>query len=532
MSLSVNQITGRAAELEVEQLFNSWGWVVGTDHIDDGYDLLVMPDRALYKGARFSVQVKGEAKVGKKRSVTAPVAKNRLRHYAEDPQPVVIVRRTGNGKLYWVHAQAWAKANPGRLSGSGNAGVRMDLNQELNERESFEHFLKANLTPAAQRHHALAELAEDRRVYLNSLDTSLEVDVGLLDGRECFTIRAAAGGSKARIQFEAATGETNLRALSDAIRLGKPAEIQVEDVRSIGSPLLTTLGLDSRSSGTISIEPAQRRAGFIRLHAGERHTVSSPTVMLPAELFIGQEGVSVAACHPDHLMEMSADFHKQGARGGKVDWRFTWSDVRLSSVPIRDLTALRDWESWATSVEIKQCARIEFSFEGSHHVLPFTLATVPELQLLINTARTFGRLHLVADAVQSSFQLPPGYDITPGEMGDIDLAYALLKGETLPVVMGTLEFEAKAPVEATDYEILVQTTLRIEIGELLLAELPVKIELPDFKVVPLDGSPMHKLTKEGKHLGMLSLDDHTTVPRSTDLEKKIGRYHSDDFEQP
>ncbi|EFF49535.1 hypothetical protein [Xanthomonas citri] len=128
--------------------------------------------------------------------------------------------------------------------------------------------------------------------------------------------------------------------------------------------------------------------------------------------------------------------------------------------------------------------------------------------------------------------MPPGYDITPGEMGDIDLAYALLKGETLPVVIGTLEFEAKAPVEAKDYEILVQTTLRIEIGKLLLAELPVKIELPDFKVVPLDGSPMHKLTKEGKHLGMLSLDDHTTVPRSTELEKKLERCHSDDFEQP
>ncbi|MEA9565117.1 DUF4365 domain-containing protein [Xanthomonas sp. WHRI 8932A] len=521
MSLSANQITGRAAELEVEQLFNSWGWVVGTDHIDDGYDLLVMPDRALYKGARFSVQVKGEAKIGKKRSVTAPVAKKRLLHYAEDPQPVIIVRRTGNGELYWVHAQAWAKANPGRLSGSGNAGVRMDLNQKLNERESFEHFLQASLTPVAQRPHALAELAEDRRIYLNSLDPSLEVEVGLVDGHECFTVRATVDNSKARIQFQAAAGEANLKALSDAIRLGKPAEIQVEDVRSMGSPLLSTLGLDSRSGGTISIEPTQRRTGFIRLHAGERQTVSSPTVTLPAELFIGQEGASVLACHPDRLMDMSADFHQQGAMRGKVDWHINWSDVRLSSVLMRDLTALRDWESWATSVEIKQCARIEFSFEGAHHVLPITLATAPELQSLINTARTFGRLHLVADAVQSSFQLPPGYDITPGEMGDIELAYALLKGETLSVVMGPLEFEAKAPFEAKDYEILVQTTLRIEIGELLLAELPVKIELPDFKVAPLDGSPMHKLTKEGKHLGMLSHDDHSTAPRSTDLENKV-----------
>ncbi|WP_295943422.1 DUF4365 domain-containing protein [uncultured Xanthomonas sp.] len=516
MSLSANQITGRAAELEVEQLFNSWGCLVGTDHIDDGYDLLVMPDRALYKGARFSVQVKGKAKVDKKRSVTAPVARSRLRHYAEDPQPVIIVRRTGSGELYWIHAQAWAEANPSRLSGSGYVSVRMDLNQNLNDREGFERFLKANLTPAAQRTQALAALAEERSIYLNSLDPSLEVDVGLVDGRECLTIRPTSENSKARIQFEATAGEANLKALSDAVRLGKPAEIQVGDIRSTGSPLLTTLGMDFRSGGTISIEPARRRTGLIRLHAGERNTVSSPIVSLPAELFIGQEGASVMACHPDRLIEMSADFHQQGARRGQVDWHINWSDVRLSSVPIRDLTALRDWESWATSVEIKQSARIEFIFESVRLVRPIALVTTPELQSLINCARTLGRLHLVADATQSYFQMPPSYNITPGEMGDIDLAYALLKGEKIPVVMGAMELEAKTPAEVTDYEIPITTTLRIEIGGLLLAELPVKIEPLDFKVAMEDGSPMPRPTKEKKHVGMISYDDRTISPHATD----------------
>ncbi|WP_191902224.1 hypothetical protein, partial [Pseudomonas viridiflava] len=76
---------------------------------------------------------------------------------------------------------------------------------------------------------------------------------------------------------------------------------------------------------------------------------------------------------------------------------------------------------------------------------------------------------------------------------------------------GPLEFEAKAPFEAKDYEILVKTMLRIEIGELLLAELPVKIELPDFKVAPLPkGKELNNpsaANNAASALMSLSLDD-------------------------
>ena len=61
--------------------------------IDIGYALYVTPDHAVYDGMRFLVQVKGTAVA--ERQTTASVPKARLRQYARDALPVLIVRVAG-----------------------------------------------------------------------------------------------------------------------------------------------------------------------------------------------------------------------------------------------------------------------------------------------------------------------------------------------------------------------------------------------------------------------------------------------------
>lgn len=162
MNFPENRRTGRLAELAVENLFTSWSWIVGHDHLDEGYDLNVEPDRTRYSGARFLVQVKGTAR-SKGNSITAPVSKRRLRQYLINPHPVIIVRSTADGTLYWIHAQAWCKKNKDRLaSGDGNCSVRIDKASKLEDRESFERFLDRVLAPSERKPGALAALAAAR----------------------------------------------------------------------------------------------------------------------------------------------------------------------------------------------------------------------------------------------------------------------------------------------------------------------------------------------------------------------------------
>ncbi|TQM12276.1 hypothetical protein FB548_2208 [Pseudoxanthomonas sp. 3HH-4] len=48
MNLPKSQKTGRLAEWAVDGVFTSWGWNVGEDHIDIGYDLCVTSDYDTY----------------------------------------------------------------------------------------------------------------------------------------------------------------------------------------------------------------------------------------------------------------------------------------------------------------------------------------------------------------------------------------------------------------------------------------------------------------------------------------------------
>jgi hypothetical protein len=169
MTLPNNQKTGALGELDVERLFISWGWNVGRDRIDEGYDLFVSPDWSTYRGARFLVQVKGTAKRKGKGAIVAPVSKLRLRQYAENPLPVFIVRVLADSSLYWLHAQHWTSSNLHRLSGTGTAGVRFEALHSLSDRDVFENYLGKVLRQAPGNSDEILKLNEES-LLLNSLD--------------------------------------------------------------------------------------------------------------------------------------------------------------------------------------------------------------------------------------------------------------------------------------------------------------------------------------------------------------------------
>ncbi|WP_285446528.1 DUF4365 domain-containing protein [Xanthomonas sp. fls2-241-TYG-148] len=161
-----NTQIGVIAEDEVALLFTRWGWTVGRDRVDVGYDLYVEPSQDRYAGGRFLVQVKGAATTNKRKSLVAPVAKFRLAQYGRNPIPVLIVRANQAGKLYWIHAQDWVAKNLGRLSGSGYAGVKLDLSNDLTNQARLERFLDVALAQSGELAGSAAKSAHERSLYL------------------------------------------------------------------------------------------------------------------------------------------------------------------------------------------------------------------------------------------------------------------------------------------------------------------------------------------------------------------------------
>jgi hypothetical protein len=149
MNFPENQKTGRLAEVDVERLFTSWSWTVGTDRIDVGYDLFVEPNQQRFSGARFLVQAKGTLSK-KKQKYIARVSKMRLRQYATNPLPVFIVRVTPDGELCWLHAQRWCQAHRSIIAGAGYANIPVSREKDLRDREPFESYLAEVFRPIEQ----------------------------------------------------------------------------------------------------------------------------------------------------------------------------------------------------------------------------------------------------------------------------------------------------------------------------------------------------------------------------------------------
>ena len=498
MNFPDNQLTGVLSEAAVEQLFLSWRWMVGHDRLDIGYDLCVTPDRGKYKGARFLVQVKGTAKGG--RRIVAQVEKARLRQYAEDALPVFIVRVTSDGHMLWVHAQAWTRANASRLSGSGSSGVRFDPSARLDDRATFESYLDSILRETINNAHT----AEEMR-FLNALDPRLAVRLEVKDGVREHQIFATSSEVHANLSFTPANTQANLLSIRDAIGFGLPRSVEVDGFRVTGSPLFDHIDASFSSRGSITIGSASAESGTVRVMPGHRYSMTAPQLTLQAELFRGQSGAAITNERKPDLFDLNIRIPRSPT--GQMDFQIGLRAGALASRPIQSFDILRPIATWADQVAEQGSMYLELSFMGVRATA--TARGVDYLNRFLHFARTMSRLHLVAKALDSALTAPEELEMSAEEVDDINLAYALLRGERPFVKVAPIEFEPTEPIQGDGMgEIACTTTLELKVLGQVLGRVPVRIEFVGYVLEPGVTENKFRLVDKGQGKASVSYDEH------------------------
>lgn len=488
MSLPRAQITGAAAEAAVELLFLSWGWNVGHDRIDEGYDLHVTPDRAIYKGFHFSVQVKGTSQKKAKGSITAQVSKSRLKQYAEDFSPVFIVRATADGSLYWVHAQTWAQANKHRLRDTGYGGVRFNITHDLRDRASFEGYL-FSVFQSPPYVSAISSDSLHEAFYLNTLDPRLTVKIKDNGKGKIHEIFAKHESVSSDLSFTPVASVENINNLKEAIEFGLPRAVQVEGFSITGSPLLEHI-LKGPVKGDLSINSVSVQPVKLRMFPGRKFSVTSGILSLKAERFIGNKGVIFTNERMESYIDISIRFSHEQSQF-KATANIQLRDLGSNGTPAREIDFLRELGLWADQVIKQDSFSIEISILGVQLPIFFSQSTSENIWNFVYLADAIRKIHLIAKATSSNIVLPTDFEITPTEIDEIELAYLLLKGDSKDICIESLEVTPKADFDFEHYQggdFFCTTTLRIELFGQILCELPISVQLIDFQLDKIPAS--------------------------------------------
>ena len=518
MNFSDTRRTGRRAELAVEDLFTSWSWIVGHDAIDEGYDLNVEPDRERYSGARFLVQVKGTSKPQKGKGISAPVSKSRLRHYLINPHPVIIVRSTADGALHWVHAQSWCQANKDRIaSGYGNCSVNLDRKSNLADRESFECFLDDVLAPSERKPGAIAALVAARSEYLSSIDTRLQVRTSVRNEHETHAIYAA-GDVPLDFEFRARVSTDGGQRLKEALEFGLPAELDVEEFRLTGSPLFGVLGANKDRKGRLALKTKPRK-GYLAIRPGAKFSPFAPELRVAADWFNGMKGAAITNQAYESAIDLNArlSFIEDGSGHASVSIGFR---SLVHERPIADFEELSSIKQWANQLVQDSAAFIELRFEGGRAILAMGKAGMENLLPWIPYAAVLSQLHQVARALDSDFILPKDYQFTAEDVADIELAFALLKGERRLVGVDVLDADLLQQIDASRLRTFhVRTTLQLSFAGRKVGSVPVMVDLENY-IVELPTPDKLRLIKGEKGLAWIaycneSVQEDGVVSRST-----------------
>lgn len=505
MNFSVNEQTGMDAELAVARLFNSWGWSVGRYQIDAGYDYTVMPSRNRFKGRSFLVQVKGTAQKKRSRTIVAPVEKFRLRQYAEDADPVFILRSTGDQTLYWLHAQRWCQANRERLEGSGTSGVRLDPVNRLVDRQAFEAYLEDVFRDTREQSLARTDFAEASGLLKGGLNSRLQIAGS---GPSRAIDASLSEGEEVKLTFLPRKSKENFERLRDAVHFGLPRTVEVEDLKLTAGSVSQDSLLLGPMTGRLTVRPTSHEMGALFLHPGRKRSVSVQSLRIDAELFRGTQGVAVSTDGVDSLFDLA--FRLTPESLGKP--ATLTIGMRLSSLhrsAIQHLHDLGPIALWADQVIAHKGLHAELSFSPGRVSLTPAADNLDELESFVFIARTMGRLHLVARTLDSNYTIPLGFDVSLEEMGDIDLAFALLKGERRSVGVGSFDFDPKiAFASVKDSLLLITSNFVLSLGDDVVGSIPVSIELTGYQIEPIEGSSRFRVAKGTEGQAWIYHDEH------------------------
>lgn len=481
MNFPDTQKTGALAEINVEALFIQWGWATGRDRIDVGYDLCVQPDKAMFKGHRFLVQVKGTASK-KKGGVVAPVSKARLRDYHINPTPVFIVRSTQDGSLYWVHAQEWTNANKHRLQGDGNASVKLPPANVLVDRESFTKKLSDLFAPLATKSESLVDLATDRGAYLSTIDPRFDVRVGTDGGNTTYHFSARGEDVEVPLEITPADAIGGLQSLTDGVRFGLPFSVDVSQFRVTGSPVFSELGMDVHSPAKLEMEPAVERRGAVGLHPGDKFDLLATEVHFPASLYFGSEGAAIRSSGEDSPLRLEIRSLRNPGRGFQTSITIGLHEELFRNRALRTITVLPQVGKWAEESLRARGFHLTATFSGKQVATWCRQNLAPEQQRLLYFLNVIGKLHQVARALNSDIELEPDIDFSRSDLAAIRIAYKLLKGERLRIspkdfAMDSDESSGVEPAAAHH----VRTTVSVVYADKCVGKMPVSLELRDYR---------------------------------------------------
>lgn len=480
MNFPDSKRTGTLGELDIERLFVSWSWNVGTDRIDTGYDLFVAPDSKKYSGARFLIQAKGTARTSRNGCITAKVSKSRLREYAVNVHPVFVVRVTGDGKLFWIHAQKWASENPGHLCGDGYSQIRFELKNDLSDRSAFEAYLDALLKDRSI--FPIVHESDDFRA-LNSLDPNVGVKISQGPHGLQHEIYAKSEPVRATFNFRAQGSRENVERATEAIGFGLPRTFDVEELSVVGSPVFSAIAGKKISNAKISVQHIPSGYSTIRLYPGKKFSINSPGLNIRARMFQGTLGLAISTESLDSVFNVKLLLPLPGGPQ-KPEFSFGMNTAAMTGKAIREFDELAPVANWVEKVNVERALYIEASHKDKTGRLNPDEDAFLSYGPLLRWFLLIGRLHLVAKALDSDFSLPPDPLFSHQDISDIDLAYCLLKGDATKINLKRLVFtpEEGVVVPSGEHDAHLNTSLRFSLFGQNVGEIPVAIRLNKFCV--------------------------------------------------
>lgn len=482
MSIPQHQQTGETAETVAMLAFQRWGWNVGRDRVDEGYDLVVTPDRNRYNGQRFLVQVKGTVKSDARAAAYASVERSRMRQYAADPLPVFILRVLPDDTIFWIHAQDWALRHPDRIEGRGRVQVPFDSTRCLSDRDAFEGYLLEVLEPYLAADRSQASVRAEAR-FLNSLDPRLGVRLTVSEHGKVHEVFARDENVTTSVKFTPEHSADNLDALRQTLEYGLPAKVNVRDLRLVGSPLLTHIHPAGLSTGQLTISPLAVCRGHVRLFAGPVASPRHSVLTLPADLTRGTRGAAISNAAFDDVLGVELRFLVEDNEP-TVRFQATIRTDRLTG-PVQDMVLLDAFAPWAEQAIANGRVTMQLRFEGATASLTLDDGAMEALGDILHWMREVGRLHRVSRAMDSDVVFSASASWTADEARDLALVYRLLRGERLPISLDAFEVESAPALQRGSHGLFrLTSTLDVAFLRQSLGAIPVVIDLLNWAVEP------------------------------------------------
>lgn len=449
MNFSEEQRIGALGELDVERLFTSWGWIVGKDKIDAGYDLCVEPDRRRFGGRRFLVQVKGTASAGR-RSAVAPVSRKRLRDYHNSALPVLIIRATGDGQLRWLHAQPWCRDNLKRLSGDGDLRVPIPQANNLHDEAAFSDRLER----AFAFHESvgfLTEAIKRQETYLSSLDDRLAVSVKVSATGAAYTIVQVPGKTPVDTRIQLRPSAENRAASAEKLdehhRYGMPIDMPLDAFSITGSPVFQEIGADTEAGGTVNIARAHPRSARLSLVAGPKYTPFLPSIEFDATVTTGNEGFSVLSQGERDVfrVQLRVRWPEGESKKSDSDFKFGLDIGCLRQHPLRSLHSLNDMGVWAERALQEDRVVLSVDWEGGRANAPMVISSRPHVAKFLGWMQTLSKAHQVLKFIESDMTVPEGAVLSEDELQELNIVHALLKGERVEMSIEQLTMDEGMP---------------------------------------------------------------------------------------